>query len=61
MYVRRQEGSEGWRSAQEREWMEGCAGEVMGAMERRVEGRVVDMSGKRIGETKGLEALVIIT
>ena len=52
--MRRQEGSEGWRRAQEREWMEGWAAEVMGEMVRRGVGRVVGRSGKRMGETKEL-------
>jgi hypothetical protein len=51
--VRRQEGSLGWRVAQEREVMRGCAVEVSGATAERVDGRV-SLSGKRMGDVKGL-------
>ena len=50
--MRRQEGSCGWRRAQERDLMAGCAEEVMGEMEPRRLGRV-SVSGKRMGEMKG--------
>ncbi len=49
-----QEGSEGWRVAQERAVWEGWAGEVMGARGVRVAGRVVGARGKRMGDMKGL-------
>lgn len=58
-YVRRQDVSEGWRVAQVREWIKGCAGEVKGEMEARLLGRVV-LLGKRIGEVNGLEVLVVL-
>lgn len=51
--MRVQLGSEGWRVAQVREVMSGCAGAVMGPIDEREAGRVV-VFGKRIGEVKGL-------
>ena len=51
--MRRQDGSEGWRVAQVREVIKGCAGDVMGEIAERVLGSVV-LFGKRIGEMKGL-------
>jgi hypothetical protein len=51
--VRRQDGSEGWRAAHEREVIKGCAGEMMGEIAERVLGSVV-LFGKRMGEMKGL-------
>ena len=51
--MRRQDGSEGWRVAQVREVIKGCAGVVMGEIAERVLGSVV-LFGKRIGEMKGL-------
>lgn len=52
--MRRQKGEVGWRRAQEREVMEGWAGEVIGAMGLRVDGRGEGLLGKRMGEVKGL-------
>ena len=52
--VREQEGSEGWRVAQEREAMRGWAPEVMGAMAVREDGRMSSLVGKRVGEMKAL-------
>jgi hypothetical protein len=52
--VRVQEGSEGWRVAQEREVMSGWAPEVMGAIAVREAGRVSSLSGKRVGEMNDL-------
>lgn len=50
----RQEGEDGWRRAQEREEMEGCAGEVMGETAWR-EGEMGEAwEGKRMGDMKGL-------
>ena len=51
--MRRQDGSEGWRVAQVREVIKGCAGDVMGEIAERVLGSVV-LFGKRMGEMKGL-------
>ncbi len=51
--VRVQDGSCGWRRAQEREVMDGWAAEVMGAMAVRAGGRV-GLVGKRMGEMKAL-------
>ena len=51
--MRRQDGSEGWRVAQVREVIKGCAGVVMGEIAERVLGSVV-LFGKRMGEMKGL-------
>lgn len=51
--VRVQEGSCGWRRAQDREVMDGWAAEVMGAMAVRAAGRV-GLVGKRMGEMKEL-------
>ena len=51
--VRRHDGSSGWRSAQEREVIRGCAADVMGDMGLRLDGRVSEL-GNRIGEMKGL-------
>lgn len=51
--MRRQEGSLGWRTVQDKEVINGCAGEVIGDIEDRLGGRVVE-SGKRIGGIKGL-------
>lgn len=59
IYVRRQEGSSGWRRAQDREVIRGCAAEVIGLIEVRVGGRVSDF-GKRIGETNGLNMSVMV-
>ena len=44
----------GWRVAQVREVIRGCAGEVRGAILVREAGRVVEF-GKRIGEMNGLK------
>jgi len=52
MYVFAHEGSLGWRRAQDRAWIEGCAGEVIAARLERDEGSVWVVEGKRIGETK---------
>lgn len=52
-YVRRQDGSLGWRVAHERELIRGWAAEVIGEREVRVAGRVW-RSGKRMGEMNGL-------
>lgn len=51
--MRRQEGSCGWRRAQDSFLRAGLAEEVMGAMARTVRGRVC-FEGKRMGEMKGL-------
>ena len=51
--MRRQDGSDGWRVAQVREVIKGCAGEVMGEIAESVFGSVV-LFGKRMGEMKGL-------
>lgn len=53
IYVRRQDGSEGWRRAHEREFIKGCAAEVIGDIDVRADGRVWEL-GKRIGDMKGL-------
>ena len=52
--MRRQEGSSGWRVAQVREVIRGCAGELSGAILVRDGGRVCEF-GKRMGEMNGLE------
>lgn len=51
-YVRKQEGSWGWRRAHESDLMAGCAGEVMGDMAARLL-ESVSWFGKRMGDTKG--------
>lgn len=48
--MRRHEGSEGCRAAQDRRGISGCAGEMRGARAARETGRVV--VGKRMGEVK---------
>ena len=50
----RQEGEVGWRRAQEREVREGWAGDVIGEIACREEGRGVGLLGKRIGDVNGL-------
>ena len=55
--MRRQEVSEGWSVAQVRDWIKGCAGEVMGEIDARLLGSVV-LFGKRIGEVNGLGLLI---
>lgn len=50
----RQEGEEGCRRAQEREEMEGCAGEMMGDMVLREGGKGEGFEGKRMGDMNGL-------
>lgn len=50
----RQEGEEGWRRAQEREVMEGCAGETMGEMASKDGGKGEEWEGKRMGDMNGL-------
>lgn len=52
--MRRQEGSEGWRVAQERDVMSGCAGEVIGDRDVRFVGRIW-RPGNIMGEMKGLQ------
>ena len=52
-FVRRQEGVCGWRRAQERCVIKGCAGEVMGVMV----GRKGVEEGWRMGDVKGLGML----
>lgn len=44
----------GWRRAQEREVREGWAGDVIGEIACREEGRGVGLLGKRIGDVNGL-------
>ena len=51
--MRVQEGSEGWRMAQDRDVINGWAGEVIGEIFWRLGGRVV-LLGKRMGETNFL-------
>lgn len=53
--VRVQEGSEGWRVAQEREVMRGCALDVRGDMAARDGGRTSSFLGYRIGDINGLQ------
>lgn len=48
-------GRFGWRSAQERFDMDGCAGPVMGEITCMATGNVFGFEGWRIGEMKGLE------
>jgi hypothetical protein len=48
-YVLRHDGSLGWRSAQERFCIVGCADDVIGETARHVEGRVCEL-GNIIGE-----------
>ena len=52
--VREQDGSEGWRVAQERDVISGWAPEVTGEMAERAAGRMSSLAGKRVGETKAL-------
>ena len=52
--VRVQEGSEGWRVAQEREVMSGWAPDETGAMGAREAGRMSSLLGKRVGGMKAL-------
>lgn len=47
--VRRQDGSDGWSVAQERDEMIGCAEAVRGATAEREAGRV-SLPGKSVGE-----------
>lgn len=54
--MRRQDGSAGWRRAHDSELINGCAAEVIGDMEARVDGRVWEL-GNRMGEMKGLSQL----
>lgn len=49
--MRRQEGSWGWRVAQVREVMRGCAVDVKGVMGARR--GLVTVLGKRMGDMKG--------
>lgn len=51
-------GSEGCKVAQVRDVRSGCAGLVIGLMELRDAGRDCEF-GKRIGETNGLDMLVV--
>lgn len=50
----RQEGDLGWRRAQDREAMDGWAGEVMADMDWRESGMILGFEGWRIGEIKAL-------
>jgi hypothetical protein len=54
--VRRQDGSAGWSSAHDSEPISGCAAEVIGDIEVRVDGRVWEL-GNRMGEMKGLKSI----
>jgi hypothetical protein len=54
--VRRQDGSAGWRRAHDNEPINGCAAEVIGDIEVRVDGRVWEL-GNRMGEMNGLESI----
>lgn len=58
-YVRAQEGSPGWRSAQEVCWIPGWAGDVIGEIVWRDGGRGWVADGKRIGDVNGLEMSVM--
>lgn len=53
--VRLQDGSEGWRVAQEREVIRGWAPEARGAMAATEAGMASSLCGKRVGDMKGLE------
>lgn len=52
--VRVQDGSDGWRAAQESELMSGWAPEVMGEIGAREAGRISSFWGNRVGEMKAL-------
>lgn len=52
--VREQDGSDGWRVAQESEVISGCAPELTGEMGASEAGRMSSFRGKRVGEMKAL-------
>ena len=50
-----QDGSEGWRVAQESDVISGCAPELRGEMALNPAGRVSSLFGNSVGEMNGLE------